>query len=157
MFVAVQDSCTYAGTKLCLNDHYLCETFCLGWTMHHCNTGSLKKWHREKRHRKKWHSKNGKGPPKKTKGRPRARMTSPSDTVFAAMFLRARMTSPSDGSPNRVVAAMFLRARMTSPSDGGPNTVFAAPFYFGYIYHENTFCQSVPATVVSCSQHGGHH
>ena len=91
------------------------------------------------------------------KGRPRGRMTSPSDTVFAAMFLRARMTSPSDGSPNRVVAAMFLRARMTSPSDGGPNTVFAAPFYFGYIYHENTFCQSVPATVVSCSQHGGHH
>ena len=38
MFVAVQDSCTYAGTKLCLNDHYLCETFCLGWTLHHCNT-----------------------------------------------------------------------------------------------------------------------
>ena len=38
MFVAVQDSCTYAGTKLCLNDHYLCETFCLGWTIHHCNT-----------------------------------------------------------------------------------------------------------------------
>ena len=36
--VAVQDSCTYAGTKLCLNDHYLCETFCLGWTIHHCNT-----------------------------------------------------------------------------------------------------------------------
>ena len=23
MFVAVQDSCTYAGPKLCLNDHYL--------------------------------------------------------------------------------------------------------------------------------------
>ena len=40
---------------------------------------------------------------KKTKGRPRARITSPSDTVIAAMFLRARMTSPSDGSPNRVV------------------------------------------------------
>ena len=40
---------------------------------------------------------------------------------------------------------------MTSPSDGGPNTIFAAPFYFGYIYHENTFCQSVPATVVSKS------
>ena len=38
VFVAVQDSCTYAGTKLCLNDHYLCETFCLGWTIHHCNT-----------------------------------------------------------------------------------------------------------------------
>ena len=38
VFVAVQDSCTYAGTKLCLNDHYLCETFCLGWTLHHCNT-----------------------------------------------------------------------------------------------------------------------
>ena len=38
MFVAVQDSCTYAGTKLCLNDHYLCETFSLGWTIHHCNT-----------------------------------------------------------------------------------------------------------------------
>ena len=38
MFVAVQDSCTYAGTKLCLNDHYLCETFCLGWTIHHWNT-----------------------------------------------------------------------------------------------------------------------
>ena len=32
-----QDSCTYAGTKLCLNDHYLCETFCLGWTIHQCN------------------------------------------------------------------------------------------------------------------------
>ena len=38
VFVAVQDSCTYAGTKLCLNDHYLCETFSLGWTGHHCNT-----------------------------------------------------------------------------------------------------------------------
>ena len=38
VFVAVQDSCNYAGTKLCLNDHYLCETFCLGWTLHHCNT-----------------------------------------------------------------------------------------------------------------------
>ena len=38
MFVAVQDSCTYAETKLCLNDHYLCETFCLGWAIHHCNT-----------------------------------------------------------------------------------------------------------------------
>ena len=38
MVVAVQDSCTYAGTKLCLNNHYLCETFCLGWTVHHCNT-----------------------------------------------------------------------------------------------------------------------
>ena len=38
VFVAVQDSCTYAGTKLCLNDHYLCETFCLGWAIHHCNT-----------------------------------------------------------------------------------------------------------------------
>ena len=38
MFVAVQGSCTYAGTKLCLNDHYHCETFCLGWTIHHCNT-----------------------------------------------------------------------------------------------------------------------
>ena len=54
---------------------------------------------------------------KTPKGRPRARMTSPSDgspnTVFAAMFLRARMTSPSDGSPNTVFAAMFLRARMT--------------------------------------------
>ena len=25
MFVAVQDSCTYAGTKLCLNDHYFCD------------------------------------------------------------------------------------------------------------------------------------
>ena len=37
VFVAVQDSCNYAGTKLCLNDHYLCETFCLGWTIHHCN------------------------------------------------------------------------------------------------------------------------
>ena len=37
MCVAVQDSCNYAGTKLCLNDHYLCETFCLGWTIHHCN------------------------------------------------------------------------------------------------------------------------
>ena len=37
VFVAVQDSCTYAGTKLCLNDHYLCETFSLGWTIHHCN------------------------------------------------------------------------------------------------------------------------
>ena len=38
MFVAVQHSCTYAGTKLCLNDHYLCcKTFCLGWTIHHCN------------------------------------------------------------------------------------------------------------------------
>ena len=34
VFVAVQDSCTYAGTKLCLNEHYLCETFCLGWTNH---------------------------------------------------------------------------------------------------------------------------
>ena len=41
VFVAVQDSCTYAGTKLCLNDHYLCETFCLGWTIHHCNTTPL--------------------------------------------------------------------------------------------------------------------
>ena len=73
------------------------------------------KWHKV-HDRKKWHNfisaenrnkyifqivyftdkKNGKGPPKKTKGRPRARMTSPSDgsptTVFAAMFLRARMT-----------------------------------------------------------------
>ena len=38
VFVAVQDSCTYTGTKLCLNDHYLCETFCLWWTIHHCNT-----------------------------------------------------------------------------------------------------------------------
>ena len=38
VFVAVQDSCTYAGTNLCLNDHYLCETFCLGWTIHHRNT-----------------------------------------------------------------------------------------------------------------------
>ena len=38
MFLAVQDSCNYAGTKLCLNDHYLCEMFCLGWTIHHCNT-----------------------------------------------------------------------------------------------------------------------
>ena len=37
VFVAVQGSCTYAGTKLCLNDHYLCETFSLGWTIHHCN------------------------------------------------------------------------------------------------------------------------
>ena len=33
MFVAVQDSCTYAGTKLCLNDHYLCETFCLWYIL----------------------------------------------------------------------------------------------------------------------------
>ena len=41
VFVAVQDSCTYAGTKLCLNDHYLCETFCLGWTIHYCNTTSM--------------------------------------------------------------------------------------------------------------------
>ena len=32
-----KNSCTYAGTKLCLNDHYLCETFSLGWTIHHCN------------------------------------------------------------------------------------------------------------------------
>ena len=38
VFVAVQDSRSYAGTKLCLNDHYLWETFCLGWTVHHCNT-----------------------------------------------------------------------------------------------------------------------
>ena len=38
VFVAVQDSCTYAWTKLCLNEHYLCETFCLGWTIHQCNT-----------------------------------------------------------------------------------------------------------------------
>ena len=41
VFVAVQDSCTYAGTNLCLNDHlkkhYLCKTFCLGWTIHNCN------------------------------------------------------------------------------------------------------------------------
>ena len=45
---------------------------------------------------------------KKTKGRPRARMTSPSDTVIAAMFLRARMTSPSDGSPNRVIQQLMM-------------------------------------------------
>ena len=38
VFVAVQDSCTYAGTKVFLNDHYLCETFCLGWAIYHCNT-----------------------------------------------------------------------------------------------------------------------
>ena len=38
LFIWRFESCTYAGTKLCLNDHYLCETFCLGWTIHHCNT-----------------------------------------------------------------------------------------------------------------------
>ena len=41
VFVAVQDSCTYAGTKLCLNDHYLCETFCLRWTIHHCRCADI--------------------------------------------------------------------------------------------------------------------
>ena len=75
---------------------------------------------------------------KNPKGRPRARMTSPSDgspnTVFAAMFLRARMTSPSDGSPNTVFAAMFLRARMTSPSDG--------PLFTSGIYTTRTLSAS---------------
>ena len=33
MVGAVHDSCTFAGTQLCLNDHYLCETFCLGWML----------------------------------------------------------------------------------------------------------------------------